>query len=81
MTIAVASDGYLGGSPLSISVSGYLGIAGAVAVAYYGGGGGAGATWEGWNDGETDADTIRLKNAQIINIVAAMVTSGILSCH
>lgn len=45
------------------------------------GGGGAGATWEGWNDGETDADTIRLKNAQIINIVAAMVTSGILSCH
>ena len=46
-----------------------------VAVIGGGGGGGGGDDWL-HDDGETHR-----KNSQLVNIVAAMVTSGILSCH
>lgn len=83
MTLRVASDGYLGGSPLSVATSGYLGgLASTGDIIYYGGGGGAaGATWKAWDDEGFDTDTIHRKNAQIINLVAAIAASGILTCH
>ena len=46
-----------------------------VAVISGGGGGGGGDDWL-HDDGETHR-----KNSQLVNIVAAMVASGILSCH